>query len=65
VKDTFCPVFPVSSSHSVRVVLAELHSSALAGHFGTKKLLKMVQKRFYWQHMYATVASFCKECVVC
>ncbi len=42
VGDTFCPIIPSSESPSVRVVLADLHSSALAGHFGVKKLLKLV-----------------------
>ncbi len=40
--DTFCPVIPSSDSPSVRVLLADLHASALAGHFGVKKLLKLV-----------------------
>ena len=48
VGDTFCPIIPSAESPSVRVVLADLHSSALAGHFGVKKLLKIAQKRFYW-----------------
>ena len=48
VGDTFCPIIPSADSPTVRVVLAELHSSSLAGHFGVKKLLKLVKKRFYW-----------------
>ncbi len=42
VGDTFCPIIPSADSPSVRVVLADLHASALAGHFGVKKLLKLV-----------------------
>ena len=38
VGDTYCPVIPSAFSPSVRVVLADLHSSALAGHFGVKKV---------------------------
>jgi hypothetical protein len=52
VGDHFCPVIPTSDSPSVRVVLAELHASSLAGHFGAKKLLKLAQKRFYWRNMF-------------
>ena len=48
VGDTYCPVIPSAESPSVRVVLADLHSSALAGHFGVKNILKLAQKRFYW-----------------
>jgi hypothetical protein len=58
-------VLPEASSSSVHVVLAELHSSALAGHFGSKKLLKLAQNRFYWQNMFGTCESFCRKCSVC
>ncbi len=42
VGDTFCPTIPSADSPSVCVVLTDLHASALAGHFGVKKLLKLV-----------------------
>ena len=41
VEDVFCPIIPTSNSPSVRVVLADLHASALAGHLGAKKMLKL------------------------
>jgi hypothetical protein len=46
-------------------VLHDLHSSALGGHVGRKKLLALVKKRFYWQNMYRSVNDFCRACVVC
>ena len=61
----FCPIIPTSDSPSVRVVLADLHASALAGHLGAKKMLKLAQKRFYWRNMFKTIETFCKHCAVC
>ena len=58
VGDTFCPVIPTASSTSVTVILNDLHSSALGGHLGFKKLLKAVSTRFYWQGMYASIKAF-------
>ena len=42
VDDHFCPVLPDPHSSSVSVVLSDMHNSALGGHLGYKKLLKMV-----------------------
>jgi hypothetical protein len=42
VYDNFCPVVPEPSSNTVNLILHELHSSALGGHMGSKKLLKLV-----------------------
>lgn len=39
VGDHFCPVVPSSDSSTIRVILSDLHSSALGGHLGRKKLL--------------------------
>ena len=63
--DHFCPVIPDRSSSSVQVVLSDLHSSALGGHLGFKKLLKTVTKRFFWQNMSESVSTFVKRCEVC
>jgi Integrase zinc binding domain len=65
VGDTFCPVIPTSDSTSINVILSDLHSSALGGHLGFKKLLKAVSTRFYWKGMYLTVKTFIKRCGVC
>jgi hypothetical protein len=43
VYDTFCPVVPDQRSNTVSLILHELHSSALGGHMGSKKLLKLVK----------------------
>ena len=46
-------------------MLSDLHSSALGGHLGFKKLLKAVSKRFFWQNMSESVSTFVKRCEVC
>lgn len=51
VGDTFCPVLPDSDDDLIRIVLEDYHSSALGGHLGPKKLLKLVQKHFYFLNM--------------
>ena len=42
VKDTFCPIVPDYHSSTVNVILSDLHSSALGGHLGYRKLLRLV-----------------------
>ena len=49
--DHFCPVLPDNKSSTVDVVLSDLHASALGGHLGARKLLKLVQRKFYFQSM--------------
>ena len=39
VHDHFCPVLPDNKSSTVQVLLSDLHSSALGGHLGYRKLL--------------------------
>ena len=63
--DTFCPVIPTSDSTSINVILSDLHSSALVGHLGFKKLLKAISTRFYWKGIYLTVKTFIQRCAVC
>jgi hypothetical protein len=65
VGDTFCPIIPTPDSSSITVILNDLHSSALGGHLGFKKLLKAVSSRFYWKGMHVSVKTFIKRCPVC
>ena len=65
VGDHFCPVLPDNQSSTIDVVLSDLHSSALGGHLGYRKLLKLVQSRFYFEGMQKTVDAFVKKCSVC
>ena len=51
VGDHFCPILPKSDVTLINCVLADLHCSALGGHVGPKKLLKLCCKRLYWRNM--------------
>jgi hypothetical protein len=42
IDDHFCPVLPDPSSSSIHVILSDMHNSALGGHLGFKKLMKIV-----------------------
>ena len=46
-------------------VLTSLHAGPCGGHFGSEKLLKQTQTRFYWLEMAADVAEFCAQCDRC
>lgn len=43
----------------------DLHDGALGGHLGRKKMLSLVKRRFFFQHLYKVVDDFCKKCLVC
>jgi hypothetical protein len=65
VGDTFCPVVPTDAHELLAVIMSDLHASALGGHMGPKKMLSLLQKRFYWLNMHQTILKFCKECITC
>ena len=46
-------------------VLKLAHTIPLAGHMGKEKTARRVLQRFYWPTLYADVAKFCKDCLVC
>jgi len=44
-------VVPKYDSQLIQLILRGLHAGVLGGHVGSKKLLKLVQARFYWKGM--------------
>ena len=48
VGDHFCPILPSKDSSTVEIVLSDMHASALGGHLGARKLLKLVSRKFYF-----------------
>lgn len=42
VGDTFCPVIPTDDKSLVQIILEDLHSSALGGHMGPKKMTSLL-----------------------
>jgi hypothetical protein len=65
VGDVFCPVVPTDDQSLIQIILEDLHASALGGHMGPKKMVRLLQKRVYWVNMHVDVMKFCKQCVNC
>ena len=45
--------------------LREAHGGGLMGHFGVKKIHKLVHEHFYWPSLMKDVERICSRCVVC
>jgi hypothetical protein len=45
--------------------LRECHDDPLAGHFGARRTLEKVQRRYAWIGMRKDVTEYCKDCLVC
>lgn len=45
--------------------LRECHDDPMAGHFGYKKTLEKLQRRYRWPNMRKDVTEYCKECLHC
>jgi hypothetical protein len=41
------------------------HNKPTAGHFGHKKTLKLVQRKYYWPNMATDVSGYIDKCDVC
>lgn len=46
------PVIPSDDVSLIQIILSDLHSSALGGHMGPKKMLALLKKRAYWLNMH-------------
>ncbi|KAH9791984.1 hypothetical protein KPL71_003946 [Citrus sinensis] len=56
----------ISPSSSLKeVILAEFHSTPLAGHVGIKRTLVRLASTFFWPKMRMDVEWFVAECLVC
>jgi hypothetical protein len=42
VEDVFCPVIPTDDAALIRIILEDLHASALGGHMGPKKMVRLL-----------------------
>ena len=54
----------VPRSH-VQEVLCSCHGGHTGGHFGIKRTLDQVQRRFYWSSWKSDTVRFCKRCDLC
>ena len=46
-------------------VMAESHGAVCSGHFGIRKTLSRLRKRFYWVSMRRDVKEWCRVCTTC
>lgn len=46
-------------------ILKRCHDDPLAGHFGYKKTIDFVQRKFYWPYMRKDIEEYVKGCAVC
>jgi hypothetical protein len=54
----------VSSSERVKLIW-EAHYSWVAGHFGVKKTVAVLQKHFYWPKLRQDVDKYIRSCTTC
>lgn len=45
--------------------MAQLHNHATAGHFGIKKTVERVKRRFYWALCRSDMQMWCVRCPLC
>jgi len=45
--------------------LNQCHAGIVSGHFGEKKTMEQVRRRFYWDHWKEDVRRFCRQCLQC
>lgn len=56
------PVVPQSLKYEI---MEYFHSSPEFGHFGRKKTIYSIKRRFYWDFMNKEIADFVKRCTTC
>jgi len=55
----------LTTSEEKATALQECHDSPLAGHFGARRTLEKLQRRYRWKNMREDVSQYCRECVPC
>jgi hypothetical protein len=51
--------------HCIEMAIANMHSHALSGHFGTNKTIHKTKRTYYWQTMSRQVKQFIASCITC
>lgn len=46
-------------------ILQEAHDSATGGHFGEKRTLSAISRRFFWRRLWQDVKRYCRGCATC
>lgn len=56
----------VPQDYAVRAEIMKIcHDDPTAGHFGQKRTLKLVQRKYYWPNMSQDVSEYVKGCDIC
>ena len=55
----------LTDTQSKAKALEECHDNPLAGHFGSKRTLEKLQRRYTWKGMRKDVADYCRDCLAC
>ena len=46
-------------------ILLEYHNGPLAGHPGREKTTEMVERSWWWPHMFEDIRRWCRRCLAC
>ena len=65
VNDYHAPIIPVGANDLKKLILLEVHSSALGGHLGLFKMKRLLEKRFHWKNLQGDLVKFLKSCHKC
>ena len=55
----------LTSTKEKAKALQECHDNPLAGHFGARRTLEKLQRRYTWKGMRKDVEAYCKDCLIC
>jgi hypothetical protein len=58
-------ILELTTDKDKALALEEYYYSLLAGHFGTKRTLEKLSRRYYWKGMAKDVAAYCNNCLRC
>jgi len=47
------------------VILQSHHDDPLCGHFGSRKTINLISRRYYWKTLAKDVAEYCRLCQLC
>lgn len=64
IRDQYAPITLTEDADKVRV-LRECHNDPLSGHFGARRTLEKVQRRYTWKGIKKDVDNYCRDCLLC
>ena len=55
----------VIKSTELELILYNLYSNILSGHFGIEATYNCARSRYYWPNLYKTIAEYIRSCDTC